>query len=37
MANCLKVLVCLLFLIASDAVAQDLVKVPVQIPAISPA
>src|SRR5215204_4598692 len=37
MAICLKLLVCSLFLIGSRAVAQELVKVPVQIPAISPA
>ena len=37
MAICLKLLVCSLFLIGSSAPAQELVKVPVQIPAISPA
>ena len=37
MAICLKLLVCSLFLIGSRAVAQELVKVPVQMPAISPA
>ena len=37
MAICLKLLVCSLFLIGSRAVAQELVNVPVQIPAISPA
>jgi ABC-type nitrate/sulfonate/bicarbonate transport system substrate-binding protein len=37
MAICLKLLVCSLFLIDSSAIAQELVKVPVQIPAITPA
>jgi NitT/TauT family transport system substrate-binding protein len=37
MAICLKLLVCSLFLTGSSAVAQELVKVPVQIPAITPA
>ena len=37
MAICLKLLVCSLFLTGSSALAQELVKVPVQIPAITPA
>ena len=37
MAICRKLLVCSLLLIGSSALAQDLVKVPVQIPAITPA
>ena len=37
MAICLNLLVCSFLLIGSHAVAQELVKVPVQIPAISPA
>ena len=37
MAICLKLLVCSLLLTRSSALAQELVKVPVQIPAITPA
>lgn len=37
MAICLKLLVCSLLLTGSSVVAQELVKVPVQIPAITPA
>jgi NitT/TauT family transport system substrate-binding protein len=37
MAICLNLVVCCLFLTGSSALAQELVKVPVQIPAITPA